>query len=195
MPDTKLIAIAGVIGVGKTTLTDNLARSLNAHVLHEEYGLNPFLAGQFAGIKESALPSELFFLMSRARQLSPENLAPHNIVVADYIFEKNRIFAESNLDKRQLGIYNEIELTVIPHLLNPQYVIYLHDSPANCLSRIISRRRYYEKNITVEALENLTEAYDKLFDRWHKCKLIKINCATVDLRDNATVNKIAEKII
>ena len=191
---TPLIAIAGVIGVGKTTLATKLAHLLNAQLILEEYDKNPFLPRQIAGDTQAALPSELFFLMSRARQLAPENINASELYICDYLFEKNRIFAEIFLNNHQFTVYDELEHAVRPYITAPQTVIYLTDSVKNCHERIINRGRDFEKTITPDWLTRLSDAYDTLFQNWNSSRLIRIDCSSLDLRHDETINSIAQKM-
>jgi len=186
-----LIAIAGLIGVGKTTLAHSLAGHLNAHLILEEYDQNPFLARQMAGDKKLSLPSELFFLFSRARQLDIDNIKPYPTVICDYLFDKNRIFARLNLNESQFAIYDQLEKTVVEHLATPDIVIRLTDTVENCMSRIVRRGRTYESFLTRENLTRLAQAYETLFQNWTKSPVIKIDCADCDLRREETINHIA----
>jgi len=223
---TPLIAIAGIIGVGKTTLATKLAQLLNARLILEEYDKNPFLPRQIAGDAQAALPSELFFLMSRARQLAPENIDVSELHICDYLFEKNRIFAEIFLNNRcdrkksekrrknngnaskssgkstfdagvnnhQFAVYDELEHSIRPYITAPRTVIYLTDSVKNCHERIINRGRDFEKTITTDWLTRLSAAYDNLFRNWNSSRLIRIDCSSLDLRRDETINSIAQKL-
>ncbi|MCD6389943.1 MAG: deoxynucleoside kinase [Desulfobulbaceae bacterium] len=190
-----LISIAGVIGVGKTTLAEKLARVFSAQLICEEYDKNPFLARQFAGEDNVALPSELFFLMSRACQLAPEAISPVETAVCDYIFEKNRIYARLSLDSRQFDVYDEVEKSVQPNITVPQTVIYLCDTVENCLERIDLRGRDFESVITAEWLSQLSGAYEELFENWSGCRLLRIDCSQCDLRQDETVKVIADRLL
>ena len=190
MSKPTLIEIAGIIGVGKTTLAQALARELNSHLILEEYDKNPFLAQQFAGNHAADLPSELFFLLSRASQLNHQNIARHKTVICDYLFEKSRIFAGFNLDNHKLAVYNEVEKSVLSYITAPQVVIYLRDTIENCLDRIARRGRDYESSITKDWLTGLSNAYENLIENFNTCPTIKINCQQHDLRSPDTIKHI-----
>jgi len=190
-----LIAIAGLIGVGKTTLAHSLASYLNAHLILEEYDQNPFLARQMAGDKKLSLPSELFFLFSRARQLDIDNIKTYPVVVCDYLFDKNRIFARLNLNESQFAIYDQLEKTIVEHIATPDVVIHLTDTVENCMSRIASRGRTYESSLTKEKLTQLAASYGTLFENWKKSPVIKINCADRDLRREETILHITSELL
>ena len=189
-----LISIAGVIGVGKTTLADNLAASLGGSVVYEQYKENPFLARQFSGCCESALPSELFFLLSRAQQLAVENYHHDSLYITDYIFQKNRFFAGMSLDSRQLDIYDEVEKAVSLVINKPEIVIYLYDSIENCHERILRRGRAFEKSISLDFLTKLHDKYENLFDSWSSCPVIKVDCGEIDLRENDALEQLSVDI-
>jgi len=194
MPKPTLIEIAGIIGVGKTTLAHSLARELNGHLILEEYDKNPFLAQQFAGNHAADLPSELFFLLSRAGQLNQRNTARHQTVICDYLFEKSRIFASFNLNNHKLAVYNEVEKSILSYITAPQVVIYLHDTIENCLGRIAQRGRDYEMSITKDWLTRLSNAYENLIKNFNTCPTIKIDCQQHDLRNPETIKHIKTNI-
>ncbi len=190
-----LISIAGIIGVGKTTLANNLALKLAATVVYEQYKENPFLARQYSGCRDSALPSELFFLLSRAQQLAVENFKNDALYITDYIFQKNRFFASMSLDSRQMDIYDEVERSVLPIINKPDIVIYLHDSIENCQNRILSRGRAFERTISLEFLSMLNERYFEMVKTWHCCPVIEINCSEVDTRAPEYLDLLTDNII
>lgn len=193
-----LISIAGIIGSGKTTLARQLANLLPAQLILEEFDLNPFLPRQVKGDAMAALPSELFFLLSRAKQLCPEHLHPQKALnlnsgftaVSDYIFEKNLIFAQLFLDERRFDIFREVEASVMPVITSPSLVIYLIDTVENCLSRIHERGRDFEKSITPAFLAKLDEAYNELFGTWNSSPVLRIHCEDFDFRREASCREI-----
>ena len=193
MNKSGLIAIAGVIGVGKTTLARGLAGILPARLILEEYDRNPFLASEFAGDHDAALPCELFFLLSRLGQLKKNTLAPQP-AVCDYIFQKNRIFAQYHLDSQQFGIFDQVEKSIRPLIAGPEVVIYLHDTVENCLERIVCRGREYERVITCAYLACLKAGYEELFTDWDICPVVRLDCAEYDLRRPEVVGQIADII-
>jgi deoxyguanosine kinase len=194
MPKPHLIAVAGVVGVGKTTLAENLAQALSARLIREEYDRNPFLPGQWAGDADAALPSELFFLFSRARQLHKSRFSDGEISVCDYLFQKNRIFSQLNLDSRQFEIYLHHDRALEQNVIAPATVIYLHDTLENCLDRIARRGRPFEKTITCDWLEKLRRGYDDLIDNWDHCRVIRLDCGCHDVRRGEVVEALAGTI-
>jgi deoxyguanosine kinase len=170
----RLVCVSGVIGVGKTTLAKKLAEVLPATVLFEPYDTNPFLAQVYAGKSELALDSQLYFLVHRAGQLSPANLRRDEVFVTDYVFEKELIYARRLLNEQQLRLYETIYPLFAQKAATPSVVIYLEDSPANCLARIHHRNRPYEQQMTLEFLEMLDGDYKRLFAGWKACPVIRI---------------------
>lgn len=170
----RLISVAGVIGVGKTTLARKLAEVLPAIVLFEPYDTNPFLPQVYAGKRELALDSQLYFLVNRAQQLSPDNLPRDRVFVTDYVFQKELIYARRLLDADQLRLYESIYPPFAQKAATPSLVIYLEDSSSNCLKRIHSRNRPYEQQMTLEFLEALDGDYKRLFAGWKACPVMRI---------------------
>lgn len=192
MPGLGLIAVAGIIGVGKTTLARRLARTLGAHLVLEEYDRNPFLALQLGGDRQAALPSELCFLLSRARQLEKRTLAPFGTVVCDYVFDKNRLFARLNLDERELAIYDEVEGPVRDLVASPQAVVYLHDEIERCLDRIRQRGRTFEQSISAGYLRRLADHYEGLLAKYPPGMVLRLDCSKHDCRQTETAEHVAE---
>jgi deoxyadenosine/deoxycytidine kinase len=189
-----LIAIAGIVGVGKTTLAENLAAALQAELVLEEYDQNPFLADEVQGKREAGLPTELFFLFSRVRQLHRDRIASEANVVCDYVFRKNRIFAEMYLDAEEYAVYRRLEELVELYMAPANVVIYLQGELEICLDRIARRGRSFEKAISVEFLKQLHEAYERLFDDWQQCPVIRIDASQYDFRQEQDVRQILSRL-
>ena len=201
MQTTTLISVAGIIGVGKTTLARNLASTLSARLILEEYDKNPFLDSEFAGDHDAALPSELFFLLSRARQLHKNQFTNTHSqrpagtpAVSDYLFQKNRIFARMYLNDHQFGIYDEVEKSVASQIAQPNVVIFLHDTVENCLARIAARGRSFEKSITAAWLKKLSDHYQNLFRNFDSCPVIPLDVSRNDPRNETVVHQIADRL-
>ncbi len=171
----QLISVAGNIGVGKTTLARNLAERLGCTVMLEPYDTNPFLPDVYAGRKELALDSQLYFLTSRTEQLALDVLDEGQLCISDYIFNKELIYARRLLDARQLALYDKIYPLFAAKVAAPVLVIYMRDSAANCLERIHRRNRPYEQQIELPFLQKLDEDYERLFGRWQSCPVIRIS--------------------
>lgn len=170
----QLVSVAGLIGVGKTTLTRGLAEQWGSDGIFEEYDKNPYLAKVYAGAKELALDSELYFLSSSVRQLSPETLIAGRIYVNDYVFEKARIYARSWLEPAQLAEYEKSYPSQHKKAVEPAVVIYLEDTVEHCLERIHRRQRPFEQGIQIEFLKQLEGWYNELFKNWTTCPVIRV---------------------
>lgn len=170
----QLVSVAGLIGVGKTTLTRGLAECWGGQAVFEEYDKNPYLAQVYAGRSDLALDSELYFLSSSVRQLSTETLTAGRIYVNDYVFEKALIYARSWLEPTQLAEYETIYPQQHGKAVLPAAVIYLEDTAEHCLERIHRRHRPYEQGIELEFLKRLMGWYDELFESWTASPLIRI---------------------
>ncbi|MDD5458579.1 MAG: 2-amino-4-hydroxy-6-hydroxymethyldihydropteridine diphosphokinase [Phycisphaerae bacterium] len=189
----QLISIAGIIGVGKTTLAENLSSLLNADILREPYSDNPFLPQVYAGNADLALDSQLFFLVNRADQLSFE-LQPARTYICDYVFDKELIYARELLDSRQMILYDKIFKNFADCVTIPALTIYLYDSPDNCLDRIKKRNRPYEQKITLDFLQRLADDYDDLFAGWKKSPLFRIDASAADMRQSEQLEKRCHQI-
>ena len=171
----QLVSIAGIIGVGKTTLAEKLANRFGSEVILEPYDENPFLADVYAGETKLALDSELYFLTERAKQLNTNKLESGQICFSDYVFGKELIYARRLLDAQQLDLYHEIHPQFAGQVTAPVLVIYMRDSEQNCLQRIHSRNRPYEQKIELQFLHALDSDYEQLFKNWESCPVIRIS--------------------
>ena len=190
----QLVSIAGIIGVGKTTLSKKLSQLLNCKVLLEAYDTNPFLPGVYAGRKELALDSQLHFLSTRVTQLNPRTLPPGKIVISDYVFDKEFIYARCLLDARQLALYEDIHQALSAEVTPPVLTIYLQDSAERCLERIRRRNRPYEQQIELKFLENLSSDYAQLFSDWRTSPVIRISLSQFDPTQDSDINRLANQI-
>jgi 2-amino-4-hydroxy-6-hydroxymethyldihydropteridine diphosphokinase len=191
-PDApQLISIAGIIGVGKTTLARGLAENLGAQLLLEAYDTNPFLAKVYAGQKEYALDSQLHFLTTRVEQIGRGSLGGGQIAVTDYIFEKEKIYAKRLLDPQQQSIYFKINADLSPKVCPPTLAIYLKDTPQNCLDRIHQRNRPYEQRIELDFLQTQYDDYEELVKNWTHCPMITVS---MDCRDVEQVKKLTQEV-
>lgn len=178
----RFIVVEGPIGVGKTSLAKRLAESFGGEVVLEHIEQNPFLERFYRNRRDAALPAQLFFLFQRARQL--EELRQSDLFspvrVADFHFAKDRLFAEINLDREEMSLYEQIsaKLDVNPPI--PDLVIYLQASIDTLLQRIMRRGIHYERAIDRAYLEKLTEAYARYFHRYDEGPLLIVNASSID---------------
>ncbi len=190
----QLVSVAGIIGVGKTTLAKKLSEILSCKCIFEPYDKNPFLPDVYAGKKELALDSQLFFLTSRVAQLNHQSLKAGEMVFADYVFDKELIYAKHLLNAEQLALYYTIHKQIISDIAVPVLVIYLIDSVENCLERIHRRNRPYEQKIQPQFLDSLSRGHDKLFADWVKCPVIRLSMPEFDYMQDGNIQHLANQI-
>ncbi|GAA5317102.1 MAG: deoxynucleoside kinase [Candidatus Pelagadaptatus aseana] len=182
----RFIAVEGAIGVGKTTLTHNLAATLGYNTLLERAEENPFLERFYKNPKNSALATQLFFLFQRAQQiqdLRQEDLFETNHV-ADFLMDKDRLFAQVTLDKDELAIYDQVYDRLTIDAPEPDLVIYLQAPNDILLERIQMRGVPAERNIDSGYLTALNDAYMEFFHFYDKAPLLIVNAAELDLASN-----------
>lgn len=183
---TRFIAVEGPIGAGKTSLAKRLADSLSAELVLEEVYENPFLERFYQEGQSAALPAQMFFLFMRARQLEALRQSDlfTSVRVADYIFAKDKLFAELNLNRDELQLYNQVEATLAIDAPVPDLVIYLQASVDSLLERIARRGVPYERAINRRYLERLTDAYARFFHSYIEGPLLIVNASQIDPVNN-----------
>jgi deoxyadenosine/deoxycytidine kinase len=182
----RYLAVEGPIGVGKTTLARRLAAVLKYPLLLEPAVDNPFLARFYREGRRHALPAQLFFLLHRAEQLA--DLPEHDLVgpnlVADFLMEKDRLFAELTLDENEFELYQRIHDNLELHPPHPDLVIYLQAPVDVLLERIRRRGVAYEQHIEQAYLESLATAYTEFFHFYDDAPLLVINATEIDFANN-----------
>jgi deoxyadenosine/deoxycytidine kinase len=180
------IVIEGPIGVGKTSLARRLADSFESDLLLEGADENPFLERFYQDPRSGALPAQLFFLFQRARQIESMRQADmfQPVRVADFLIEKDRLFAELTLDAEELKLYEQVYEHVTMDAPVPELVIYLQAPEDVLLKRIARRGIKYERKIDAEYLRNLSEAYSRMFLNYDAAPLLIVNAAHINLVDN-----------
>lgn len=180
------IAIEGVIGAGKTTLAQLLSERNNARLVLEKFEENPFLPKFYEDRKRYAFQTQLAFLASRFKQqqkMTNKELFDE-CIISDYIFEKDRIFARLNLDDDELSLYDNIYSIMTGISAKPDLVIYLQSRVERLMKNIEQRGRDYERHITPDYLQELSDAYNQFFYHYEKAPLIIINSTNVDFLNN-----------
>lgn len=167
MPRVRYIAVDGVIGVGKTSLVHRLQAEWGGRRFLELVEENPFLTGGFyQDMERLAFDTELFFLLARFRQqreLGEALRTPDGLVLSDYLFAKNRIFARITLSPGDFAIWRRVYEALEPEAPRPDLAIYLRSSPERLLERIHTRDRPYEREITSDYLGRVSAGYDRFF--------------------------------
>jgi deoxyguanosine kinase len=175
------VAIDGPIGVGKTSLVELLSRRFHGTKILEDVD-NPFLPDFYKKKKGSAFQTQLFFLLSRYQQqgeLAQIDLFT-TLVVADYHFPKDKIFACLNLDDSELLIYDRLYTLLSETVPRPDLVIYLQGSLETCMKRIKKASRSIEKGITPEYVAQLIEAYNYYFYHYEVTPLLVVDTNEID---------------
>ncbi|MDH3947600.1 MAG: deoxynucleoside kinase [Gammaproteobacteria bacterium] len=180
------IVVEGPIGVGKTTLARRLAESFGSDLLLEGAEENPFLERFYHDPRSVALQTQLFFLFQRAQQLKTLRQGDmfQPVRVADYIMEKDRLFAELTLDKEEFKLYEQVYAHVTLDAPQPDLVVYLQ-APVEVLRRRISERgRGYERNMDADYLQRLSESYMQFFHNYSQAPLLIVNATEIDFANN-----------
>jgi deoxyguanosine kinase len=182
----RFIAVEGPIGVGKSTLVRRLADSLSYQSLLEKPEENPFLERFYANQRHAALSAQLFFLFQRAQQLS--DLRQSDLFeqshIADFVFQKDPLFAQITLDANELELYNKVYQQVGVDIPTPDLVIYLQAPVKVLKERIQHRGVRFERSIDNDYLERVNEAYSQFFLSYNDSPLLIINAAEIDFANN-----------
>ena len=182
----RYIAIEGPVGVGKTTLTKKLAETFNYETLLETPEVNPFLERFYQNRKQSALPTQLFFLFERARKIQGMRQGDmfEPVTVADFLMEKDRLFAELNLDADEMALYDNISTHLAIDAPVPDLVVYLQ-APASVLhSRIQQRTLRSDLALDKTYLSQLVDAYTEFFHYYNAAPLLIVNASELDLEND-----------
>ena len=193
----RYIVVEGPIGVGKTTLVKALSKRFGARSIFEVVEENPFLADFYTDRDLYAFQTQVFFLLSRFRQ--QEELAQadlfQQVVVSDYLFAKDRIFAELTLNGPELGLYHRVYDALAPRVPRPDLVIYLQARIEVLLDRIKERGRTFERDFDPKYLTDLCQIYNDYFFRYDDTPLLVVNTSDVNLRDSrAAMDDLVEQI-
>jgi len=180
--DAHYIAIEGPIGVGKTSLATLLGRRLGARLVLERPDENPFLDDFYRDARRYAFKTQLFFTLSRYMQqqeFSQQDLF-HDLVIADYMFAKDKIFAYLTLDDKELALYEKLVDLIEPEIAIPDLIIYLQATTEVLMERIRQRGRSFERRLSEEYLRSLNEAYNYYFFHYDASPLLIVNTSEID---------------
>ena len=180
------IVIEGPIGVGKTTLANKLSTSFGGDLLLEAADENPFLEKFYSDPRTAALPTQLFFLLQRARQLTAMKQEDmfNPVRVADFLIEKDRLFAELTLDADELDLYEQVYANLTIDIPQPDLVVYLQAPVEVLLERIQKRGLKHERYIETAYLQRLCDSYIQFFYRYNEAPLLIVNAADIDFANN-----------
>jgi len=179
----RYIAVEGPIGVGKTSLAKRLAKSFNYEILLEQSEENPFLERFYHDPKQMALATQLFFLFQRAQQIQDlrQDDMFEPVRVADFLMEKDRLFARQNLDNDEFTLYEKVYEHLTIDAPRPDLVIYLQAPVDTLVERIQKRGIEAEQLIEQQYLENLINAYTEFFHYYDESTLLVVNSSEIDL--------------
>lgn len=182
----KYIVVEGPIGVGKTTLTRKLAESLGSEPLLELPAENPFLERFYGAPRQYALPTQLYFLFQRVKQL--KTLRQGDMFrpawISDFFLEKDLLFAELNLDDDELDLYRQVYHSLSPETPVPDLVVFLQAPVDVLLERIRRRGINFEQQVTYDYLEQLVDSYASFFLRYNDAPLLMVNAEKINFADN-----------
>jgi deoxyguanosine kinase len=182
----RFIVVEGAIGVGKTSLARRLGEHLSAELILERAADNPFLERFYRNPRLAAFPTQLYFLFQRAQQLGAlqqqDLFAP--VRVADYLLEKDRLFARLTLDEAEYGLYKQVSAKLAIDVPKPDLVLYLQAPVDVLLDRIAQRGVDYERLIDRTYLERVNESYARFFHEYDAAPLLIVNAASIDPVNN-----------
>jgi len=180
--ENRYLVIEGVIGAGKTSLARMLTERLQAQLVLEEVEENPFLKDFYRDRPRFAFQTQMHFLFSRYQQqrdLRQTDLFSEKLV-ADYLFQKDRIFASLNLADRELALYERLVGWLELDVVKPDIVVYLQAHPDVLMDRIARRNRPFERDMEREYIEKLNDAYNHYFFHYADTPLLVVNTNAID---------------
>ena len=191
------IAIEGNIGSGKTTLATMLANDIDARLVLEQFADNPFLPKFYSDPEKHAFPLELFFMAERYHQL--KNLKEQDLfkpqIVSDYFFVKSKLFAQNNLKKDEMQLFNRLFDIMLSSLSKPDLLVYLYSDVGRLQQNIKNRGRDFEQNISDEYLQNIQDKYLDFLRKQSDFPVLLLDVTNVDfVADKNIYDKIGELI-
>jgi len=180
------IAIEGPIGVGKTSLANLMSKELSARLVREEFDENPFLPDFYKDPERFAFQTQLFFLLQRYRQQQELRQVDmfQKLLVTDYMFVKDRLFASLNLGEKEMQLYDTVANLLERNIIKPDLVIYLQADTDTLMKNISLRGREMEADITYEYIDALSQVYTEYFFRYQDTPLVIINTNNIDFVHN-----------
>ncbi len=180
------IAIEGPIGVGKTSLAELLSKELGARLVLEDFEDNPFLPDFYNDPERFGFQTQLFFLLQRYRQQQDLRQVDmfQKLLITDYMFVKDRLFASLNLDDKEMHLYDTVASLLERNIIKPDLVIYLQADTDILMKNIEKRGRNMERNVTWEYIDALNQVYTEYFFRYQDTPLVIINTNNIDFVEN-----------
>jgi deoxyadenosine/deoxycytidine kinase len=187
MRNLNYVAIEGAIGVGKTSLAKLLSDRLGAKLVLEKFEENPFLSEFYDDPVRFSFQTQLFFLLQRYQQQQELRQVDmfHNLLISDYMFIKDRLFASLNLDEKEMSLYDSIANMLERNVINPDLIIYLQADTNTLMKNIAKRGREFEANISYDYINGLNEIYTEYFFRYNETPLVIINTNHIDFVNNS----------
>ena len=186
MRNLHYIAIEGTIGVGKTSLANLLSERLQAKLILEEFEGNPFLSEFYEDPERHAFQTQLWFLIQRYKQQQDLRQVDmfQNLIITDYMFVKDRLFASLNLDEKEMDLYDTVANMMEQNVIHPDRVILLQADTKTLMKNITNRGRKFEKNLTEDYLDALNQVYNEYFFQYQDTPLVIINTNNIDFVNN-----------
>ena len=180
------IAIEGPIGVGKTSLAKLLSKKLGARLVLEDFEDNPFLPDFYNDPERFGFQTQLFFLLQRYRQQQDLRQVDmfQKLLITDYMFVKDRLFASLNLGDKEMQLYDTVTSLLERNIIKPDIVIYLQADTDVLMKNIQKRGRNMERNVTWEYIDALNQVYTEYFFRYQDTPLVIINTNNIDFVEN-----------
>ena len=182
MRQKNYIVVEGPLGVGKTSFAMLLAKKINGKTILEETEGNPFLADFYKDPIKFAFQTQLFFMLRRFQKQEEINQIDifKRVVISDFLFDKDRIFARLNLDDREFGLYEQIFHLLKVRILKPNLVIFLQARTDILKEKIKKRDRDYEKSINIKYLDQINQAFNEFFFHYTETPLLVIDASEID---------------
>ena len=178
----RYIVIEGPLGVGKTSLAQMLAEKMNGQTLMEDVEENPFLVNFYQDPQKYGFQTQIFFLLRRYKQAQAIGQMDlfNRVVISDYLFDKDRIFAQVNLDDNEFWLYEQLFQILRKRLTPPDLVLFLQANTDVLMERIKKRNRKYERSINYKYLEKINRAFNDFFFHFSDCPLLVVNASEID---------------
>ena len=195
--EPRFIAVEGAIGAGKTSLVNLLGENYGARLILEETESNPFISKFYEDKEAYSFQTQIFFLLSRYNQymqLAQRDLF-NSIVVIDYLFQRDKVFARLNLEDHEYNLYEQIFSLIDVKTPKPDLVIYLQASTEVLQERVAKRGRDYEAFIDPDYLESVNKAFNNFFFYYSETPLLVINTNEIDfVEKKCDLNELINKI-